>query len=71
MDNPNPFKEFESDAVCPPHLIDELVSEIDLIRNAITIVDIYIGDLFGLATVLASPFHTPSSEFPPSYETAS
>ncbi|AUD04623.1 hypothetical protein CWM47_23900 [Spirosoma pollinicola] len=55
METPNPFKELISDAICPPHLKNELVSEIDLIRNAITIIDIYIGDLFGLASVLASP----------------
>lgn len=56
METPNPFKELESDAVCPPHLKDELVSEIDLIRNVITLVDVYIGDLFDLAAVLVDPF---------------
>ncbi len=55
METPNPFKELISDATCPPHLKNELVSEIDLIRNAITIVEIYIGDLVGLASVMASP----------------
>ncbi|GAB3784486.1 hypothetical protein GCM10028818_44240 [Spirosoma horti] len=55
METPNPFKELESDALCPPHLKDELVSEIDLIRNMITLVDVYIGDLFDLAAVLVDP----------------
>jgi hypothetical protein len=55
MENSNPFKNLESEATCPPHLKNELVSEIDLIRNVITIIEVYIGDLFGLASVLASP----------------
>ena len=55
METPNPFKELEPDDVCPPHLKAELVSEIDLIRNAITIIELYVGDLFGLASVLVNP----------------
>jgi hypothetical protein len=55
MESQNPFKELESDATCPPNLKNELVAEIDLIRNAITLVEIYVGDLFGLASILASP----------------
>jgi hypothetical protein len=55
MESPNPFKELEPDATCPPHLKTELVSEIDLIRNAITVIELYVGDLFGLASVLVSP----------------
>ena len=62
METPNPFKEFESDAVCPPHLKDELVSEIDLIRNAITLIDVYIGDLFDLAAALTDPHLVTSTE---------
>lgn len=55
METPNPFKQLEPDAYCPPSLKSEIVSEIDLIRNAVTIVDLYIGDLFGLASALVSP----------------
>ena len=55
METPNPFKELESDAICPPHLKAEIVSEIELIRNAVTLVDIYIGDLFALASTLVNP----------------
>lgn len=55
METPNPFKELESDDICPPNLKNELVTEIDLIRNAITIIEVYVGDLFGLASVLANP----------------
>ncbi|MBC8154729.1 MAG: hypothetical protein H7Z72_17665 [Bacteroidetes bacterium] len=46
----NPFKAIEPDAVCPPHLKEELVSEIDLIRNTLQVVELYSGDLF--ATVI-------------------
>jgi hypothetical protein len=62
METINPFKELESDATCPPHLKNELVSEIDLIRNAITIVEIYVGDFFGLAAALASPLQVTSND---------
>ena len=65
METPNPFKELESDAICPPHLKDELVSEIDLIRNAITVIELYVGDLFGLASVLANPTQETSDETTP------
>lgn len=46
----NPFKTIEPDAVCPPHLKTEIVSEIDLIRNTLQVVELYSGDLF--ATVI-------------------
>lgn len=62
MESPNPFKELEPDAVCPPHLKNELVSEIDLIRNAITIIELYVGDLFGLASALVSPNQAASDD---------
>lgn len=54
MESPNPFKEIEPDAVCPPHLKTELVAEIDLIRNAIKVIELYVGDLFGLASALVN-----------------
>lgn len=67
METPNPFRELESDATCPPHLKTELVSEIDLIRNVITVIDLYIGDLFGVASALVSlPRQTPDNPNPPS-----
>ena len=55
MKTPNPFLELESDAECPPHLKAEIISEIDLIRDIATVLELYIGDLFGVASVLASP----------------
>ena len=55
MEETNPFKEIEPDADCPPHLKEELVSEIDLIRNAMTVVELYTGDLFGAVLALVGP----------------
>ena len=55
MENQNPFKQLESDATCPANLKEELISEIDLIRNVTTVIDLYIGDLFNLAAVLVNP----------------
>jgi hypothetical protein len=57
METPNPFQEMESDAECPPHLKTELISEIDLIRDVTTVIELYIGDLFGVVSVLANPPH--------------
>ena len=66
MKNQNPFKELESDAICPPHLKTELVSEIDLIRNAITVIELYVGDLFGIASALVDqPYVTSDHTTPP------
>lgn len=60
METPNPFKQLEPDAVCPPHLKAELVSEIDLIRNTVTVIDLYIGDLLGIVSVLITSSQTAS-----------
>lgn len=66
MENLNPFKGLESEALCPPHLKNELVAEIDLIRNAITLIEVYVGDLFGLASELVSlPQRTSNDQKPP------
>ena len=62
METQNPFKELEPDDSCPPHLKSELVSEIDLIRNAITVIELYVGDLFGLASALVSPNQVTSDD---------
>lgn len=55
METRNPFEQMESDEICPPHLKTELVSEIDLLRNVTSVVELYIGDLFAVASVLANP----------------
>ncbi|UFH54951.1 hypothetical protein [Spirosoma sp. KNUC1025] len=62
MENLNPFKDLESDEICPPNLKNELISEIDLIRNAATVIELYIGDLFGLASVLVNPNHVTTDD---------
>ena len=51
----NPFKIIEPTDDCPPHLKDQIVSEIDLIRNALKVVELYSGDLFSSLSVLLSP----------------
>lgn len=58
----NPFKLIEPDDDCPPHLKEQLVSEIDLIRNTLKIVELYSGDLFGSISVLLTP--APGNDFP-------
>jgi len=57
MEAHNPFLEIEPEDECPPHLKSAIVSEIDLIRDFTTIVELYIGDLFGVASVMANPSH--------------
>lgn len=42
----NPFKQLESTETCPPELRQAIVAEIDLIRNALKVVELYTGDLF-------------------------
>lgn len=55
MERPNPFLAMEPDASCPPELKAELVAEIGLIRNVMTVLEIYVGDFFNSALVLADP----------------
>jgi hypothetical protein len=43
----NPFKLIEPDATCPAAVKEAVISEIDLIRNALSVVELYTGDLFG------------------------
>ena len=45
----------EPDVSCPPHLKGEIVSEIDLIRNSLTIVKLYVDEFFGVFLVLTNP----------------
>jgi hypothetical protein len=53
MEN-NPFKNLEPDVVCPPQLKNELVAEIDLIRNTLQVVEIYAYDIFPAFTTFLS-----------------
>ena len=56
----NPFKLIEPDANCPPHLREQIISEIDMIRNTLTVVELYTGDLFGaISALLANASETP------------
>lgn len=58
----NPFKLIEPDDNCPPELKNQIISEIDLIRNALTVVELYTNDLFGaISAVLSSPSFTTNS----------
>lgn len=61
----NPFKQIEQDGFCPPGLKNEIVSEIDLIRNSLLVVDVYVDELIGVFMALVTPFN------PEPYEQAS
>ena len=71
MANPNPFKELEPDATCPPHLKTEIVSEITLIRNVMTVIDLYVGDLFNVAFMLTDTAQTSLTKSKLNHETTS
>ncbi|GAA4468093.1 hypothetical protein GCM10023189_52800 [Nibrella saemangeumensis] len=60
----NPFKQLEPDASCPAHLKTELVSEIDLIRNALQVVVLYTGSLFDVAAAMADTGQSKSETNP-------
>lgn len=51
----NPFKLIEPDVTCPPEVKKAIFSEIDLIRNALKLVELYTGDLFGAVNGLLTP----------------
>ncbi|WP_177225882.1 hypothetical protein [Arsenicibacter rosenii] len=48
------FKQLEPEDSCPAHLKTEIISEIDLIRNALQVVELFAGDFFGVLSVLAN-----------------
>lgn len=48
------FKQLEPEESCPAHLKTEIISEIDLIRNALQVVELYAGDLFGVLSALTN-----------------
>lgn len=50
----------EPDGFCPPGLKNEIVSEIDLIRNSLTVVEVYVDQLFGVFLASLTPLtHKP------------
>ena len=59
------FKEIELPDACPPHIKEELVSEIDLIRNSLSVVEVYVEDLFNVAATLVSIITFPSKPSKP------
>ena len=50
MPNENPFKLIEPDGQVPEHLKKALVSEIDTIRNASTLVELFVGNFINAVT---------------------
>ncbi len=54
MNESNPFKAMEPDVRCPPHLKNEIISEIDLVRNALQVVEVYGYDIFSVFTTFLS-----------------
>ncbi|WP_019988978.1 hypothetical protein [Rudanella lutea] len=52
------FKELEPEDICPPNLKDELISEIDLIRNSLRVTELYVGDFLN---VISQMFSSPVS----------
>ncbi|MCY7359012.1 MAG: hypothetical protein LH609_16445 [Rudanella sp.] len=55
------FKDIEPTDLCPPHIQEELVSEIDSIRNSLQIAELYIGDFLSvISSLFASPVNPPT-----------
>ncbi|MGA0556902.1 hypothetical protein ACO2Q8_09650 [Larkinella sp. VNQ87] len=55
----NVFKEIELPDACPPNVKEELISEIDLIRNSLTVVEVYVDDFFGVVSALLTALQLP------------
>lgn len=55
MPNENPFKLIETDAQVPKYLKKALISEIDTIRNASSLVELFVGNF---VNVITSSFST-------------
>jgi hypothetical protein len=60
----NPFKQLEPDAICPPELKQEIISEIDFIRNSLQLVELFGYDIFSALTRFLSDLETPVSTTP-------
>jgi hypothetical protein len=50
----NPFKLIESNGQVPEHLKKALVSEIDTIRNAFTLIELFVGNFINALTASLS-----------------
>ena len=51
----NTFKQIEPEDECPSHLKNDLISEIEVIRNALQVIELYASDLFRVLSVLVNP----------------
>ncbi len=52
----NPFKLIEPEDQCPPELKNQIVSELDSIRNSLKVIELYSGDFFAaIFSILAPP----------------
>lgn len=58
----NPFKQIEPNASCPPEVKEALLSEIDVIRNALKVAEFYTGDLFAVMAALLTPPQHPGAD---------
>lgn len=63
MNPTNPFKEMEPDVSCPPNLKGEIISEIDLIRNSLQVVEMYAYDIFSVLILFLNGL-TPNDDNP-------
>jgi hypothetical protein len=50
----NPFRELNPNVLCPPELKAQIFSEIDLIRNTLTIVELFGYTIFSAFTTYLS-----------------
>jgi hypothetical protein len=50
MPNENPFKLIEPDGQVPEHLKKALISEIDTIRNATSLIELFVGNFVNAVT---------------------
>jgi hypothetical protein len=50
MSENNPFKSIESTATVPANVKQEIVAELDTIRNASTLVELFVGNLINTAS---------------------
>lgn len=56
------FKEIEPTDLCPPHIQEELMSEIDSIRNSFQVVELYVGDFLSVISSLVNlPLNPPAT----------
>jgi len=55
------FKQIEPTELCPPNIQVELISEIDIIRNSLQVVELYIGDFLNVISSLYTLTVTPPS----------